>query len=93
MVREISEPALSRLNRSFSVATIGALALAFSLAGCGRKGPLDLPPGGYDSDARAPAAGRGAPPPREPQPEYDEDGRPIISKGAKKRLPVDWLID
>ena len=28
----------------FRLALIGALAAAFGLAGCGRKGPLDLPP-------------------------------------------------
>jgi predicted small lipoprotein YifL len=96
MVREISEHALSRPNRSLAIATIGALALALTLAGCGRKGALDPPPGGYyDGDAaRAPATGRGgAPAAREQQPEYDEDGRPIVSKGPKRRLPVDWLID
>ncbi|MCX7310755.1 MAG: lipoprotein [Alphaproteobacteria bacterium] len=96
MVREIPEPALSRLNRPFSAATIGALALALMLAGCGRKGPLDLPPGNYQSDSvAAPVAGgrNAAPPPKATEPDYDEDGRPIVSKGPKKRLPIDWLID
>ena len=53
MVREISEPALSRPDRHrLSVAVIGALALALPLAACGRKGPLDPPPGGYVLEQR-----------------------------------------
>ena len=60
MVREISEPALSRPDRSlFPFAVIGALALALPLSACGRKGPLDPPPGGYVLDDRStgPTAG------------------------------------
>ena len=33
------------IARSFRLALIGALAAALALAGCGRKGPLDPPPG------------------------------------------------
>ena len=53
MLREISESALSRPNRSPSfLAVIGVLALALPLAACGRKGPLDPPPGGYVLEQR-----------------------------------------
>ncbi len=64
MVREISEPAVSRPNRSsFSLAVIGALALALPLSACGRKGALDPPPGGSQLEAgtvRTPVTRRGA---------------------------------
>jgi predicted small lipoprotein YifL len=97
MVREISEPALSRPNRSASfVAVIAALALALPLGACGRKGPLDPPPGGYELEpgtVRTPTTRRGAPVPKDKQPEYDEDGRPIAPEGLKRKLPADWLID
>ena len=53
MVREISEPAVSRPDRSlFPFAVIGALVLALPLSACGRKGPLDPPPGGYMLETR-----------------------------------------
>jgi predicted small lipoprotein YifL len=44
MVPAIREPALTAASSS-RLAVIGALAMAFALAGCGRKGPLDPPPG------------------------------------------------
>jgi hypothetical protein len=94
MVREILEPALSR--PLWFVAVIGAIALALPLAGCGRKGALDPPPGGYELEpvtTKTPTTRRAAPPPKDQQPEYDEDGRPIAPQGLKRKLPGDWLID
>jgi predicted small lipoprotein YifL len=97
MVREISEPQLSRPNRlPFSFAVIGALALALSLAACGRKGALDPPPGGYQLDpsvTRTPVTRRGESAPKEKPQDFDEDGRPIAPDGPKKKLPIDWLIN
>jgi hypothetical protein len=98
MLREISEPAVSRPNRSsFSLVLIGALALALPLSGCGRKGGLDPPPGGSQLESgavRTPVTRRGAAaPPPEKSPEYDENGRPIAPTGSRKKLPADWLID
>ena len=79
----------------------GTVALALLLTGCGRKGGLDPPPGGYAFEkdtVRTQSSGRGlvrgqetAPP--EKDPEYDEQGRPIAPAGPKKRLPGDWLLD
>ena len=97
MLREMSEPAVSRPNlSSFSLVLIGALALALPLSGCGRKGGLDPPPGGSQLEAgavRTPVTRRGAPVTPEKAPEYDEDGRPIAPTGPRKKLPADWLID
>ena len=97
MVREISEPAVSRPNRSsFFLAVIGALALALPLSACGRKGALDPPPGGSQLEAgavRTPVTRRGAEPQREKPAEYDENGRPVAPVGTRKKLPADWLID
>jgi predicted small lipoprotein YifL len=56
------------------------LALAAGLSACGRKGPLDPPPG---ASANSPAQDL----------EYDSQGRPLAPKGEKKRLPIDWLLD
>ena len=72
-------------NRSvLRAAMMGALALGLglTLSACGRKGPLDLPPGAQVFDAPAPA-----------QQEVDAQGRPIAPPGQKKRLPIDWLLD
>jgi predicted small lipoprotein YifL len=64
---------------------VTALALALALAGCGRKGALDPPPGGL-TEAQPTAVG--------------PDGRPVAAAPApqpapsgNKRLPIDWLLD
>src|ERR1041384_7734530 len=86
MVREISEPAVSRPNRSsFLLAVIGGLALALPLSACGRKGALDPPPGGSPLEAgrvraRVRRGGAEAAPPKPT--EYDENGRPIAPVGT-----------
>jgi predicted small lipoprotein YifL len=55
------------------------LALGLTLSACGRRGPLDAPPGVYNT----------------PQGviELDPEGRPIAPPGQKKRLPIDVLLD
>jgi predicted small lipoprotein YifL len=55
------------------------LALGLSLSACGRRGPLDAPPGAFNT----------------PQGviELDAEGRPIAPPGEKKRLPIDVLLD
>ena len=82
--------------RLVRIAVIGALVAALGLAGCGRKGGLDPPPGGSKLEAgavRTPVTRRGAEAPVEKPREYDEDGRPITPTGPRKKLPADWLID
>jgi predicted small lipoprotein YifL len=97
MLREISESALGRPHCSPSVvAVIGAVALALPLAACGRKGPLDPPPGGYvleQGPGRVPTSRTGAAPLPDKQPEFDDQGRPIAPQGLNKKLPGDWLLD
>ena len=97
MLREMSEPAVSRPNRSPSfLAVIGALALVLPLSACGRKGALDPPPGGSQLEAgtvRTPVTRRGAEAAPVKPTEYDENGRPIAPVGTRKKLPADWLID
>jgi predicted small lipoprotein YifL len=55
-----------------------------TLAGCGRKGPLDLPP----------TAANDQPPGNTAQgPAFGTGDRPIAAPGKKKDLPIDWLLD
>ena len=94
MLREIPESEVPRRNLSLiSLAIVGALALA--LAGCGRKGALDPPPGGYALEpmTKTPVSGRGEPLPRRTGPAYDEEGKPIAPEGPRRRTPADWLLD
>jgi predicted small lipoprotein YifL len=89
--------------RFVHIAVIGALAVAFALAGCGRKGPLDPPPGavnpqplpaakqnqrGVNSIMARPAREAPAAPAA-----FDAEGRPVASSGVKRPLPMDWLIE
>jgi len=78
------------------IATFGVLIVALLLAGCGRKGPLDLPPidavqqQGQGTDQSGAAASQ----PRSSGPiEYNVDGRPLAPRGQKKKLPGDVLLD
>jgi len=74
---------VTRSVRRLPLVVLGIVALA--LSGCGRKGPLDLPPSAAihqppGSDAAEAAA-------------IGPDGRPVAPAGNKKRLPIDWLLD
>jgi predicted small lipoprotein YifL len=72
---------VSRFDRTIRVLAISALALALglTLSACGRRGPLDTPPG-YVNTPQGPV-------------ELDAQGRPLAPPGDKKRLPIDWLLD
>ena len=71
----------SSAYRTLRVAALGVLmlALGLTLSACGRRGPLDAPPGVFSG----------------PQGtfELDEQGRPIAPPGQKKRIPLDALLD
>jgi len=56
------------------------IALGVGLSACGRKGPLDPPPGAS-----------AAPQPAEIQ--RDSQGREIAPAGPNRRLPIDVLLD
>ncbi|MBR0691722.1 LPS translocon maturation chaperone LptM [Bradyrhizobium lablabi] len=78
----------------WAIIVLGAAALA--LAGCGRKGPLDLPP--TASNAVPPAqAGRDTDAERAAQPSlfdptYGAEGGPAAPKGGKKSFILDPLL-
>ncbi len=76
---------------SYRLAVVALLAATLGLSACGRKGPLDAPPGGLASN---------------PAGSLDEEtseggevvkrgsarGLPII-KGPNRRIPLDALLD
>ena len=70
---------MSSFERSIRVAAISALALGLTLSACGRRGPLESPPGVVTTSQGLV--------------ELDPQGRPIAPPGEKKRLPIDWLLD
>jgi predicted small lipoprotein YifL len=99
MVPSTREPILIR-SICLSPAVIGALVAALALTGCGRKGPLELPPGAAASQPAKPAStgfGLGPATTQEAPPTpaaFDAQGRPVApASGPKKRLPMDWLIE
>jgi predicted small lipoprotein YifL len=68
-------------DRTIRFAAISALALALclTLAACGRRGPLEAPPGAVMT-------------PEGPV-QLDAEGKPLAPPGQRKRLPIDWLLD
>ena len=68
-------------NRTARVLAISALALTLglTLSACGRRGPLEMPPG-VAMTPQGPV-------------EFDAEGRAIAPPGEKKRLPIDALLD
>ena len=67
------------------IAAVGTFVAALGLAGCGRKGGLDPPPGASVIDPAAAA---------QPAPEIGSDGRPLPPvRGPNRTSPLDFLID
>ncbi|MDP2409744.1 MAG: lipoprotein [Pseudolabrys sp.] len=98
---------MTRPNRDFSrLALVVALAASLGLTACGRKGPLDPPPGAQQQGQSQQA---------EPQPTaagllnpmaapiggqttsagagVDADGRPMAPVGPKRSFPLDVLLN
>jgi predicted small lipoprotein YifL len=79
-----------RYDRPFlRIALICALAASMGLSACGRKGPLDPPPG-------ASAAGQQITPEgvdTRDRPITGPDGKPLAPGGANKRIPLDVLLN
>ena len=61
------------------VTSVLVLALGLGLSACGRKGPLDPPPGAVSTP--------------QGMVELDPQGRPLAPPGEKRRLPIDFLLD
>lgn len=71
------------------LALIGVLAASLGLAACGRKGPLDPPPGASLAGDQAAPAGDA----RYGPPVIGPDGKPIAPPGPNKRIPLDVLLN
>jgi predicted small lipoprotein YifL len=72
--------------RLVRIAAIGALVAALGLAGCGRKGGLDPPPGANAAET--------SPSRPDLEPAIGPDGRVIApSQGPKRSTVIDWLLN
>ena len=85
------------------LALIGVLAAALGLAACGRKGPLDPPPGASLEGVAQPNAPRlisnkggvrsiGSKDDSD-NPDVDENGQARAPKGPNKRIPLDNILN
>ncbi|MFC0239033.1 LPS translocon maturation chaperone LptM [Rhodopseudomonas telluris] len=79
----------------WALVVIAAATLA--LAGCGRKGGLDLPAGAADTPG-SPAASASSPAAPAAKgdvfdPSYGTNAPPVAGKGQKKRIILDSLLD
>lgn len=100
---EIHSLPSSRATPFLRLAAIGALVLALGLAACGRKGPLDPPPGAsLDGVPQAnipelmSSTGRPAPIGSDSVDGYSgvgPDAQPRAPKGPQKRIPLDALLN
>jgi predicted small lipoprotein YifL len=71
-------------------ALVGALVASLGLVACGRKGPLDPPPGGnLAGDQAVPIGGQA----KDDNAGIDRNGRPQAPKGENKRSPLDVLLN
>jgi predicted small lipoprotein YifL len=88
MTAPIEEGKLSFLSdlRLARIAAMGALVAALTIAGCGRKGGLDPPPGATAADTSVTRP--------DLEPAIGPDGRVIApSQGPKRSTPIDWLLN
>ena len=71
-------------------------AAVLALGGCGRKGPLDMPPTGSQSSDTTPTPDTDAQRAATPSvfnPNYGSDAAPAASKGNKKSFILDPLLN
>jgi predicted small lipoprotein YifL len=71
-------------------------AAVLALGGCGRKGPLDLPPTAQHPVAATPAEAEAQAQASQPSlfnPNYGTDAPPAAAKGQKKSFILDPLLD
>jgi len=83
----------SSLSPRWAVVLLAASVLA--LTGCGRKGPLDLPPTGSQSSNVAPTdtEAQQAATPSVFNPSYGTDAPPAAPKGNRKSFILDPLLN
>jgi predicted small lipoprotein YifL len=87
IVNLISRPASSR----WAVILLSAAVL--TLAGCGRKGGLDLPPNSTTPSAAAAQTNADASKPSVFDPSYGTDAPPAAAKGRKRPFVLDPLLN
>jgi predicted small lipoprotein YifL len=78
------------------LALMGALAASIGLSACGRKGPLDPPPGASLAGQQITPEGvetRDRPSTGPDKPITGPDGKPLAPGGANKRIPLDVLLN
>ena len=81
-----------RSDRLVLVAVIGLVAIV--LAGCGRKGPLDLPPGAaIDSSTSLPQDSGTSPSLLGSMSGSAPGAKPAAPAGPKKSIPLDVLLN
>ena len=98
---------MARYRLSVGVALVAAVAAALSLAACGRKGELELPPGPATQPpvAAAPVSPSGfmpnyaGPPPTQQQEDaaavkngFDSRGNPVAAPSTKKSFILDPIL-
>ena len=71
------------------LALAGALVASLGLAACGRKGPLDPPPGASLDSGPAPIGGEA----KDGNPGVGPDGQPRAPKGPEKHIFLDGLLN
>ena len=78
---------MSHPDRPFlRIALIGALIASVGLTACGRKGPLDPPPGSSLTGAQVT-------PTSTDKPVYGPDKKVLVPAGVKKPIPLDVLLN
>jgi predicted small lipoprotein YifL len=97
----IKETDVSEFRRPLrGLAVVAAMAAVLVLGGCGRKGPLDLPPGA--SNAVEPQANGGLIAPiaapigshsSTDEPGVDRNGKPLASKGQDRPFILDPMLN
>jgi predicted small lipoprotein YifL len=88
-VRSTSSPASSRRT------ALVLIALTLALAGCGRKGALDLPPNAMAAQPTAPASVDDEAPAKGTvfDPSFGADRPPAATKGKKKPFILDPILN